>query len=135
MNGLKKSGKGSSTEFPAMNEERMNGAAKASTDSPGVIVFPAALLLGTMLQGILLNFVWPLHFPRLAWVTFGGGLLFFLGVFMAAWGRRTMMRAGTNVPPHKPTITIVTDGPFRFKRNPLYFGGTLAYIGLSLVFN
>ena len=46
-----------------------------------------------------------------------------------------MMRAGTNVPPHKPTLVIVTDGPFRFTRNPLYVGGSLAYIGLCLFFN
>ena len=46
-----------------------------------------------------------------------------------------MVRAGTNVPPHKPTLAIVTGGPFRFTRNPLYFGGTAAYFGMGLGFN
>ena len=38
------------------------------TDSAQVIVFPPALVLGTMLLSIMLNFVWPLHFPRMAWM-------------------------------------------------------------------
>src|SRR5262245_26670544 len=118
-----------------MNRETTNNVAKASSDSPGVLVFPPALLLGTLLLSILLNLVWPLHFPRLAWMKVAGGLIFILGVFLAGWGRRTMMLAGTNVPPYKPTLAIVTNGPFRFTRNPLYFGGTGAYIGLSLWFN
>src|SRR4029434_1998025 len=118
-----------------MNRGTTNNVAKASTDSPGVIVFPPALLFGTLLLGILLNLVWPLHFPRLAWMKVAGGLLFILGGFLAGWGRRTMMRAGTNVPPHKPALAIVTNGLFRFTRNPLYFGGTAAYVGLSLWFN
>src|SRR5579862_4869043 len=113
----------------------LRNAAKASTDSPGVIVFPPALLLGALLLTILLNFLWPLHFPYSAWMKVIGGVLFIGGVFLIVWGRTTMVRAGTNVPPHKPTLAIVTGGPFRFTRNPLYLGGNTAYIGLSLAFN
>ena len=118
-----------------MNAKTTAGADKASTDTPGVIVFPPALVLGTLLLSIVLNLIWPLHFPRLMWMKVAGGLLFILGGFLLAWGRRTMVRAGTNVPPHKPTLAIVTEGPFRFTRNPLYVGGTAAYIGLALGFN
>jgi protein-S-isoprenylcysteine O-methyltransferase Ste14 len=119
----------------AMNTETTNNSAGIPTDSPGVIVFPPALPLGTMLLSILLNRMRPLHFPPMGWMKVAGGLLFILGALLVAWGRVTMMRAGTNVPPHKPTLAIVTDGPFRFTRNPLYFGGTAAYLGLSLGFN
>ena len=118
-----------------MRRMTTNNTTNASTDSPGVIVFPPALLAGTLLLSILLNLVCPLHFPRMAWMKVAGGLLFVLGGFLLGWGRRTMVRAGTNVPPHKPTLAIVTDGPFRFTRNPLYVGGTAAYLGLGLGFN
>jgi len=120
---------------PAMSREPMDQAAKASTDSPGVIVFPPALLLGTVLLGVLLNLLWPWHLPCPIWMNAAGGILFIGGGFLAGWGRRTMARAGTHVPPHKPTLVIVTDGPFRLTRNPLYLGGTTAYLGLSLGFN
>jgi protein-S-isoprenylcysteine O-methyltransferase Ste14 len=46
-----------------------------------------------------------------------------------------MRRAGTNVLPSQPTLSIVTDGPFRFTRNPLYVAGSLLYLGLTLIFN
>ncbi len=64
-----------------------------------------------------------------------GGMILAAGIALMAWGRRTMVRAGTNVPPHKPTLAIVTSGPFRFTRNPLYLGGSTAYIGLAVALN
>lgn len=122
-------------QIPALNRETTNQAAETSTDSPGVIVFPPALLLGTVLLSVLLNLLWPWHFPSSSWMKPLGGVLFICGIILVGWGRRTMIRAGTNVPPHKPTLVIVTDGPFRLTRNPLYLGGSTAYLGLSLGFN
>src|SRR5262245_54489366 len=97
-----------------MNEETTKSIPMVSTDSPGVIVFPPVLPLGTLLLSVLLNLMWPLHFPSMGWIKAAGGLLFILGIFLAGWGHRTMVRAGTNVPPNKPTLAIVTHGPFRF---------------------
>jgi protein-S-isoprenylcysteine O-methyltransferase Ste14 len=119
----------------ATNREIQAQAGEASIDSPQVIVFPPALLLATLSLSILLNAAWPWHVSNLAWVKGVGGVLFLCGGALAAWGRRTMTRAGTNVPPYKPALVIVTDGPFRLTRNPLYLGGTAAYLGVSLGFN
>ncbi len=125
----------SASSHGLMNEETTKSVPEVSTDSPGVIVFPPVLPLGTMLLSVLLNYMWPLQFPRMGWMKAAGGLLFILGLFLAGWSHRTMVRAGTNVPPNKPTLAIVTNGPFRFTRNPLYLGGTVAYIGLGLGLN
>jgi protein-S-isoprenylcysteine O-methyltransferase Ste14 len=46
-----------------------------------------------------------------------------------------MRRAGTNVRPSEPALAIVTDGPFRFTRNPLYLALTACYIGITLLAN
>ena len=40
---------------------------------------------------------------------------------------------GTNVRPDQPTLAIVTDGPFRFTRNPLYLATTGLYVAIALV--
>jgi protein-S-isoprenylcysteine O-methyltransferase Ste14 len=56
-------------------------------------------------------------------------------VAIAIWGRRTMQAAGTNMSPLRPTTAVVTTGPFRFSRNPLYLALTLLYFGLTLAFN
>jgi len=106
-------------------------------DSPGVLVFPPALLVGTLLLGLLLGISWPWSlFPASApvfWIRAAACLLAVSGAWLMIWGRTTMVRAGTNVPPHKPTLAIVTAGPFRYTRNPLYLGGTLVYLGLAMV--
>ena len=46
-----------------------------------------------------------------------------------------MTAAGTNVNPTLPTTAIVSSGPFRFSRNPLYVALNLFYVGISLVIN
>jgi protein-S-isoprenylcysteine O-methyltransferase Ste14 len=61
-----------------------------------------------------------------------GIVLSVLAIGMAIVARRTMEAAGTNVNPLLPTTAIVTTGPFRFSRNPLYMTLTLLFIGLTL---
>ena len=58
-----------------------------------------------------------------------------LSVGIAVWGRRTMVAAGTNVNPSRPAKAIVSTGPFRFSRNPLYLSLTTIYLGLTLAVN
>jgi protein-S-isoprenylcysteine O-methyltransferase Ste14 len=36
--------------------------------------------------------------------------------------------------PHKPTRKIVSVGPYRYTRNPMYLGGNLVLLGLSFLF-
>lgn len=106
-----------------------------ATDTPGVLIFPPLLPVGTLLLSVALNFIWPLHLPGSIWIKVAAGVLFICGIALAGWGHKTMVRAGTNVPPNKPTLLIVTNGPFRFTRNPLYIGGTCVYLALTLVLN
>jgi protein-S-isoprenylcysteine O-methyltransferase Ste14 len=47
----------------------------------------------------------------------------------AAWRFR---RAGTPVRPFVPSTALVTDGPYRRTRNPMYVGLTLLLIGLAI---
>ncbi len=61
--------------------------------------------------------------------------VFALGLLLLLWSARTFARRGENIRIEKPTNSLVTSGPFRFSRNPIYLALTLAYIGLSLVFN
>jgi protein-S-isoprenylcysteine O-methyltransferase Ste14 len=104
-------------------------------DAPGVIIFPPLLYAGTLLFGLLLHFFYPLHLTSGKLLRFAGAIIAVASGFTAQWGARTMRRAGTNVLPGKPTLTIVTEGPFRFTRNPLYLANAVFYLGLTLIFN
>src|SRR5215470_5039133 len=45
------------------------------------------------------------------------------GFALAAWGRNTFATEGTEIMPSSPTNKkLVTRGPFRFTRNPMYLG-------------
>lgn len=57
------------------------------------------------------------------------------GLALAFWGMATFTWARTPVLPMKPARLVVTHGPYRFTRNPMYVGLTLAYLGLSAVLN
>ena len=48
---------------------------------------------------------------------------------------RALGRARTAFDIRQPTTTIVTDGPFRYSRNPMYISLTLLYMGLAVLIN
>jgi len=62
----------------------------------------------------------------------GGAVLIVIAFALLLWGAATMLRAKTHVDPYQPTTAIVTNGPFRFTRNPLYVAMTIIYIGVAL---
>jgi protein-S-isoprenylcysteine O-methyltransferase Ste14 len=102
-------------------------------DRPGVAVFPPLIVGLALLAVIALHWLWPLQISMQPLAVVFGIFLSILGISSAAWGRKTMLQAGTNVSPFKPSTSIVTGGPFSFSRNPLYVGILSLFIGLSLV--
>jgi protein-S-isoprenylcysteine O-methyltransferase Ste14 len=46
-----------------------------------------------------------------------------------------MKKAGTNVDPAKPALTIVRGGPYRFTRNPMYLALCLLQVALGFFLN
>jgi len=110
---------------------------KSSQDHPNVIIFPPIILATIMVFGFVLQWLYPigpLATISLAWRIPMGVSVIFAGVLLAATGRRILVRLGTNVSPLQPTTALATDGVFSWTRNPLYSGGTLALLGVALVF-
>jgi protein-S-isoprenylcysteine O-methyltransferase Ste14 len=103
------------------------------SDTAGVIAFPPLLVAGTLALGLIAHWLAPRHpFPtgpsRIA-----GIALVLLGGAIIAWGAKTMRAGGTNIDPGQPALALVTTGPFRFTRNPLYLANVIIYIGTTLV--
>ena len=99
----------------------------------GVIFPPPVLVLLALVAAIALHHFWPLPIaPRALAVALGAAFgVFAIGI--GAWGRITLVKGGTNVNPYKPTTSIISGGPYRFTRNPLYVGIQSLLIGLSLL--
>jgi protein-S-isoprenylcysteine O-methyltransferase Ste14 len=103
----------------------------AEADSAGVLVRPPLLYAAALGLMLVLRWLWPL--PILGRAGLWPGLaLVGLAVGLLIWGRRTLVAGGTNVDPSLPSTAIVTSGPYRFSRNPLYVGLALVYLGLTL---
>ncbi len=54
---------------------------------------------------------------------------------MTVWAIGKFRQVGTSEKVNKPTSAIVTDGPYKFTRNPMYLSIALAYIGIAISFN
>jgi protein-S-isoprenylcysteine O-methyltransferase Ste14 len=48
------------------------------------------------------------------------------------WGLLVFFRARTAIIPNQPARRLVTSGPYRFSRNPMYVGLSALYVGLAL---
>jgi protein-S-isoprenylcysteine O-methyltransferase Ste14 len=59
----------------------------------------------------------------------------FVSLPLAITTLRVLSRAHTPVDPLKPTTALVTEGPFRYSRNPLYVALTLLYLGVAFLVN
>ncbi len=58
-----------------------------------------------------------------------GAVLFGVGAVIAGWGLMIFHKARTTTVPGESSAKLVTWGPYRFSRNPMYVGLSLAYLG------
>jgi len=109
----------------------MSEGERDNTDNPGVIAPPPLIYAGALAAGLLANRRYRIPFlPRRLARKLGWPMVV-CGLAIGLLGSREMRRAETNLDPRKPATTIVTGGPFRYTRNPLYLSMALMYIGIS----
>ena len=109
-----------------------------STDAanrPSAVPWPPILFAGAIAAALLLARMFPLAWPGLddtgaQVVGYAFGLA---GLALTCWGLVTLYRARTNILPHKGADRLVTEGAFRFRRNPIYMGEALILLGLAQV--
>ena len=101
-------------------------------DNPGVIAPPPLIYLGFLVVGGALDYRWPVGLGAGALGVAAGVVLFALGGAIAFTAIRQFGRAGTNFKPHEPSTVIVTDGLYRYSRNPMYIALALAYAGIAV---
>ena len=105
----------------------------ALKDAPGIVVLPPVLVGGALLTGIALHYtVWTVELMPVIIARPLGFMLFVAAGLLAHSAQLAMNRVGTNILPTQPTLAIVTDGPYRFTRNPLYIAALGVYLGVTL---
>ncbi len=108
------------------------GHGAAQQDAPGVIARPPLIYLGFLALGLALDWLWPNPLlPEMLRYILGGALIG-LGLALALASIRCFKAAGTNFDTQKPATAILSDGPYRISRNPIYVGLTAAYAGIGI---
>jgi protein-S-isoprenylcysteine O-methyltransferase Ste14 len=103
-----------------------------SEETSGV-PFPPPLVFGaTLALGLVLGRNAELDARSAAYARRAGTISLVVGAAAGAAAVVAIKRAGTSVNVYKPTTALVTDGVFRFSRNPIYFGLTAGYLGIAL---
>ncbi len=92
---------------------------------------PPSLVLVLSLTATLAHvlFFRPVVPDALRW---GGVPVGLLGLGMAVWGSRRFAAAGTNIQTFGEPDLLVSDGLFRWSRNPMYLGFGVALAGLAV---
>lgn len=91
-------------------------------------MFPPALVGGMMVLGYLLNLLHPIPLLAPDRARIVSLVVLALSALLAFSAHRVMQRAGTPILPTRPTTALVTAGPYRWTRNPIY----LAELGVFL---
>jgi protein-S-isoprenylcysteine O-methyltransferase Ste14 len=89
-------------------------------------VFVLTYLLGAGLESLCPGVVSPRATPA---TSIAGAVLFAAGAVIAGWGLAIFRNARTTTVPGESSAKLVTWGPYRVTRNPMYVGLILAYIG------
>jgi protein-S-isoprenylcysteine O-methyltransferase Ste14 len=101
-------------------------------DTSGVRFPPPLIFIIVFVAGLQLQRLFPgIDIPKVI-----GRLIspacFVVSVILAASSFTMFLRAHTSPLPIKPTSALVTNGPYRFSRNPMYLSLVLLYVGLAL---
>jgi protein-S-isoprenylcysteine O-methyltransferase Ste14 len=109
---------------------------KPPRDNAGVFVPPPLLYVVPFVAGIFLHRgvghdAFPAAVVPVARIA--GIAMAVTAVTLALIANHRFHRAGTSALPFRPATAIVTDGPYRFTRNPMYLALALLYLGLTLI--
>lgn len=119
-----------------MNPRPQSSPKPMTTDAisrPSTIPWPPILILGAVVAALVLGRWAPLPWPgqddilaRIAGYAIG-----LAGLALLIWSAATLRRHGTTILPDEAATTLVTDGPFRFRRNPIYLADALILLGVA----
>jgi protein-S-isoprenylcysteine O-methyltransferase Ste14 len=104
-----------------------------AADHADVRVIPPLLYAVPLGVGVALDAAVPLTIPGRPATAVLGGAVAAGGALLVVSAVTTFRRRGTTVLPHHPVAELVTTGPFRLTRNPMYVGLAGIYTGTALL--
>lgn len=103
-------------------------------DHADVKIHPPVLFIIHIFMAFLLNRILPLPFAFPKILVGVGYLLILAGLGLAVSAVGQFMKAHTTLDPHGSVTKIVSSGPYRFSRNPIYLGFVCLLAGVPVIF-
>lgn len=99
---------------------------------PGVRFPPPIVPVISILTGVGLQYVYSLliSFPFL---TLLGAVFLFSAALLILLSVITFYQNKTSILPHRPDSALITSGPYKITRNPIYLAFILTQVGIALV--
>src|SRR5262245_860809 len=105
----------------------------ASPDTAHVLIFPPLLYGAACSIGLRLHLRFPLHLLPTTLARGIGMVCVLVSLPLVLATLRVLSRAHTPGDPMKTTTALVTEGPFRSSRNPIYVALTLLSLGVAFL--
>ena len=109
--------------------------AREPKDAPGVAFRPPILVIALAATAWTLWREAPLPFLPEAAARPLGAALGMISFVLFTSAVLALHRAGTNIPAHLPARALVTSGPYRFSRNPIYLGLAVGFAAVAAWLN
>ncbi len=95
-------------------------------------IIPPVYLLLTLAAMLALHFKLPIVQLIQAPYSLAGWVLVVAGLAISATASSAFRRVGTPVVPFERSTVLVTDGLFRYTRNPMYLGLVILLLGIAI---
>jgi protein-S-isoprenylcysteine O-methyltransferase Ste14 len=105
----------------------------AAPATPSRLAIPPVYFLVSLLAMAFFHQVAPVAQILREPYRYAGIVLMALSVGLIVWGALLFRRAGTAIHPHEPSSALVTAGPYRFTRNPMYLGMAGTLLGAAVL--
>lgn len=95
---------------------------------PPPVLFAVLIVIGWGLQKLIAlpSFTVPFH-------TWLGGEFIVGGLAIIVWSATEFKRHKTTILPHKASSAIISGGPFKYSRNPIYFAFSMIQLGAAIL--
>jgi protein-S-isoprenylcysteine O-methyltransferase Ste14 len=95
-------------------------------------ILPPRFFFLYLIAGLALHFIAPLVRFDNPWIRLPGIVIGIVGVVITIWTDQLFKINKTTVKPFEQPTVLVTHGPFRISRHPMYLGMTMILLGVAI---
>ena len=95
-------------------------------------ILPPAYFYSILFFSIILHFIFPISLIIKTPFSYFGIILVILGIALNIWTDKLFKNKKTTVKPYEKPSQLITNGPFKISRHPMYLGMLLILIGITI---